>query len=160
MQTYERSVRIRAPLDAVWEFHSTVDGLEALTPGWMHLTVEEVYGPDGTSDPEILETGSTLSLSVQPFGVGPRQSFVSEISARERADETASFTDVMHDGPFRSWEHSHRFVADGDETLLTDHIEYRLPLGGVGEAVAPVAVVGFEPMFRYRHRRTKALLES
>jgi hypothetical protein len=30
----------------------------------------------------------------------------------------------------------------------------------VGAAVGPLARVGFAPMFRYRHRKTKALLED
>jgi len=66
---------------------------------------------------------------------------------------------VMRDGPFEHWAHTHRFVADGEETVLTDSVEYELPLGALGRALGPLAVVGFEPMFRYRHRRTKALLE-
>jgi len=36
---------------------------------------------------------------------------------------------------------------------------YALPFGGVGEAVSRLARVGFEPMFRFRHRRTRELLE-
>ncbi|MFD1526162.1 cyclase, partial [Halolamina salina] len=38
-------------------------------------------------------------------------------------------------------------------------VVYRLPLGGLGRALGPLGVVGFEPMFRYRHRQTKKLLE-
>jgi ligand-binding SRPBCC domain-containing protein len=70
------------------------------------------------------------------------------------------FRDVMEGGPFRQWVHTHRFFADGDETVVSDRVAYRLPLGPLGDAVGPLAVVGFEPMFRGRHRETKKLLEG
>jgi ligand-binding SRPBCC domain-containing protein len=159
MDTYERSVWVDAPLDAVWEFHSTEDGLVALTPDWMNLQVESVRGPDGEADPQVLDAGSEIQASVQPFGLGPRQTWTSEITEREHEEGTAHFTDVMHDGPFAFWEHTHQFYADSDGTLIRDSIQYELPLGAVGRALGPVAVVGFEPMFRFRHKTTKKLLE-
>lgn len=160
MHTYERSVRVEAPFDDVWDFHSTEAGLEALTPDWTHLRIESVTGPDGESDPEILEAGASIRASVQPFGIGPRQGWRSEITERERSDGTAFFRDVMHDGPFSHWEHTHLFYADGDDTLIRDRVEYELPVGPLNAVLGPLAIVGFEPMFIYRHRETKSLLES
>ena len=160
MHTYERSVRVRAPFEEVWTFHSTESGLEALTPKWMHLDVESVVGPDGELQPAKLDAGSTLTASVQPFGIGPRQRWISEITHREKSSGTAFFTDVMRDGPFRHWEHTHLFYDDGDSTLIRDRIEYALPLGPLDRVVGPLAIVGFEPMFRHRHRTTRKLLEQ
>jgi len=160
MQTYERSVRVAAPLDDVWDFHSTEEGLVALTPGWMNIRIDAVRGPDGEPDPEVLEAGSVVESSVRPFGVGPRQSWDSDIVAREHQGGAAYFRDVMSDGPFREWTHTHMFYADDGATVLRDRVEYALPLGGLGEAVGPLARVGLEPMFRYRHRQTRELLES
>lgn len=159
MPTYQRSVRVRAPLDDVWEFHSTPEGLKALTPDWMNLRVLDIRGPDSEADPEVLETGSILRVAVRPGGVGPRQEWVSEISAREHTGGAAYFTDVMTDGPFREWTHTHLFYADGEETIVRDEITYEFPLGALGELVGCLGFVGFEPMFRYRHNQTKALLE-
>lgn len=160
MNTYERSVRVRAPFEEVWSFHSGVSGLVALTPEWMHLEVETVRGPDGEPDPATLEAGSVVHASVRPFGVGPRQTWISEITARDERDGAAHFRDVMTEGPFPEWEHTHLFYADGAETIVRDQIRYQLPLGVLGRAAGPLAVVGFEPFFRYRHRKTKELLEA
>jgi len=156
---YQRSVRVGAPFDEVWDFHSRVTGLEALTPDWMHLTVESVQGPDGDPNPGILEAGSRIESSVQPFGVGPPQGWTSVIAERKEGDGSAMFRDTMEDGPFEEWEHTHSFFEDGDGTMAHDRVEYRLPLGGIGRVLGPLAVVGLEPMFRYRHRETKRLLE-
>lgn len=160
MHTYERSVRVAAPFEAVWEFHSTEKGLEALTPDWMGLEIESVTGPDGEPDPAVLDTGATIEAAVRPFGVGPRQRWQSEIVARERSEDEGFFRDTMHDGPFPEWEHTHSFTADGAETIVRDHVEYELPLGPLDGIFGKAAVVGFEPMFLYRHRQTRALLES
>lgn len=160
MHTYERTVRIDAPFEDVWQFHSTEAGLEALTPEWMRLEISSVTGPDGEPDPEVLETGSTVRAGIRPFGVGPRQNWVSDIVARERSNGSGYFVDTMGEGPFRKWEHSHLFYADDDETVIRDRVEYELPLGPLDRVFGPFAVVGFEPMFWFRHRRTRELLEG
>ncbi|SNZ13429.1 Ligand-binding SRPBCC domain-containing protein [Natronoarchaeum philippinense] len=161
MAVFQRETVVHAPLSDVWEFHSTVDGLVALTPDWMGLRVESVVGPDGDSDPDELDTGAEISMSMQPFGVGPRQRWTSRIVERETGDGVARFRDEMDGGPFAHWDHTHSFFArDEDRTVVRDRVEYELPLGAVGRAAGPFAVVGFEPMFRYRHRRTKELLED
>ena len=159
MSTYRRRTRIRAPLEAVWEFHATTDGLEALTPGWMGLDVESVRGPDGEADPEELLEGSEIEMRSKPFGVLPASRWLSRIVDRREEDGYCMFRDDMLGGPFGLWIHTHEFYGDGDETVLVDTVEYELP-APLGGRVDPAAVVGFEPMFRYRHRRTKELLEG
>jgi len=165
MPTYERRTRIDAPLETVWQFHSQIEALEELTPDWMGLRVESVVGPDGALDPDELVPGTEISLSMRPFGVGPRQYVTSLITDREYGDGIAYFRDDMVRGPFDHWVHTHAFYADGDGTLLRDSIEYELPfsdqptLGRLSAAATPFAGIGFEGMFRARHRTTKARLE-
>jgi ligand-binding SRPBCC domain-containing protein len=161
MATYQRAVRVDAPLDEVWAFHSRIDGLEALTPDWMHLRVEGIRGPDRSKrgDDAVLEPGTAVRMSMRPFDVGPRQRWTSRITRREEGDGTAVFADAMENGPFPEWHHTHYFYADGDDrTLVRDRVEYRLPV--VGDLLGPLGWVGFEPMFRDRHRRTKRILED
>lgn len=165
MPTYDRQSTIDAPLEDVWQFHSRIEGLEALTPDWMGLRVESMIGPNGERDPEVLEAGTEISLSTRPFDVGPRQYWTSLITERKRDDGVAYFRDEMVRGPFDHWLHTHTFFADGEETVLRDHVEYELPCSGVPgigrlvDAVGPFSKVGFEGMFRTRHRLTKARLE-
>ncbi|WP_273837726.1 SRPBCC family protein [Halococcus sp. PRR34] len=159
MSTYERETYVRAPFEDVWRFHSTLDGLEALTPEFMNLRVESSRGPDGEPDPDVLEAGAEADLSMRPCGVGPRQGWTTRIIERDREDGAGLFRDEMIGGPFRRWVHTHSFYADGGGTYVRDRVEYQLPLGDLGRLAGPFAVVGFEPMFRYRHRETKKLLE-
>lgn len=156
MATYQRRTRVRAPLSDVWAFHTRINGLTSVTPEWMNIRVECVVGPDGEADPEELLTGSRIQLSVRPSGIGPRQRWTSRIVERAEGEGWARFRDTMERGPFEHWRHTHQLFADGDETILVDRVEYDLP---VAKALGPLAVVGFEPMFRYRHRQTRRLLE-
>ncbi|QSW98520.1 SRPBCC family protein [Haloterrigena alkaliphila] len=162
MPTYERRTTVDAPLEEVWEFHSRVEGLEAVTPDWMGLRVEAVLGPDGRPDPDVLEVGTELALSIRPLGIGPRQHWTSLITDRDRRDDGAYFRDEMVYGPFERWEHTHAFSADGERTVLRDRVVYELPVLGRGplaEVTTPFSQAGFEAMFRGRHRATKARLE-
>ena len=159
MANYERITRIDAPLEDVWDFHSRIEGLEALTPSWMNLRVESVIGSDGEADPEVLEAGAEAALSIRPFGVGPRQHWTSLITERDREAGAAYFRDEMIHGPFDRWIHTHAFYADGERTILRDALEFDLPMGELGGALTPFSRIGFEGMFRDRHRRTRAALE-
>ncbi|MFB6191781.1 MAG: SRPBCC family protein [Haloarculaceae archaeon] len=160
MATYSRETRVAAPLSEVWEFHSRVSGLVDLTPGFLNLEIERIVGPDGETLPEasVLETGTRIESSVRPFGIGPRQEWTSVIVEREEGEGSAHFVDTMAEGPFPEWRHTHRFFGADGETVVSDRIEYRLPGGELGEFASRFAAVGFEPMFRYRHRRTRELL--
>jgi ligand-binding SRPBCC domain-containing protein len=160
MVTYRRETWIDAPFEEVWTFHATTDGLEALTPDFMHLEIDQVTGPDGGIDPDELDAGSRIEMSLRPFGVGPRQRIVSVITERTLEDGAGSFRDVMESGPFDRWEHTHQFFADGGRTRLVDRVEYRLPGGLLGRMASPLGQLGLAPMFRDRHRRTKQLLEE
>lgn len=163
MAVFERETVVDADLDDVWDFHSRVDGLAALTPDWFHLEYHGRELPEDAQDPDSadeLVEGSTVELSVRPLGVGPRQRWRSRIVARSREGDEALFRDEMVEGPFEHWVHTHRFEAVADGTRVHDHVEYRLadvPLGG---GVDRLLVAGLAPTFRYRHGRLHALLGS
>lgn len=159
MPVYQRRTRVEAPLAEVWSFYARIEGLEALTPGWMRLHVERVVGPEGEESSGELVPGTRIRLSIRPFGAGPRQRWVSRITERSAKEGWRRFRDLMEQGPFPYWRHTHQFFADGQETVLVDRVEYELPGGAVGNLLVPFATIGFEPMFRYRHWKTKELLE-
>lgn len=155
MGTFERDLRVGSSLADAWAFHSTIDGLRSLTPDWFNLRIDEIERPEDEANADVLTAGTSIYSSVQPFGVGPRQTWVSHIVEREENEESAYFVDVMEDGPFPEWEHTHLFYADGDETLIRDHVEYTTPVGGAADGLAGLLMA---PMFRYRHRRTRDIL--
>lgn len=165
MASYCRSTWIDAPLETVWLAHCHIDGLLAVTPDWLGLTVDAVRDEVGaTVDPGVeLGEGYEIDLSITPLGIGPRQTWTSRIVARDPLPESgedsptsgfAMFCDRMIDGPMADWEHTHRFEAVDGGTRMTDSIDYRLPPGRVGAAVSDIAKIGLGPAFWYRHRAT------
>jgi hypothetical protein len=72
------------------------------------------------------------------------------------------FCDRQAHGPFRYWQHRHRFEPDGPSVCqLEDDVEYALPLGRLGGIVAGARVhQKLERMFAYRHAVTKADIEA
>ncbi len=157
MATYERETYIEASFEDVREFHSRIEGLEALTPRWMGLSIRAVRGPDGEPDPEILEAGAEIDMELRPLGA-LGESWTSVITERSESDERALFKDEMRGGPFSRWVHVHQFRREGEGTRVRDTVHYELP--GITRCASSLAVVGFEPMFRYRHRKTTELLEG
>lgn len=154
--TFQRTTVVDAPLDDVWAFHSTIDGLRAVTPSWSGLSIDSVVGPDGDQDPETLEVGTSIEMWVRPLGTLPGPGWTSEITRRDRDDHSARFRDVMVDGPFETWEHTHHFLAVENRTVIYDHIEFCLP--PPLKPLEPIMDAGLRILFAYRHFRTRSLL--
>lgn len=150
--------RVDLPVDAAEAFawHERPGALDRLTPPWEPVRVE--HPPDG------LAVGArvVLRLGVLGLGVGER------LGLRWVAEHTAydpphHFTDVQRGGPFASWTHTHRFqpAAGGEGSALIDEVDYRLPFGALGSAVAGDLVRDrLTRVFDYRHRTTAADLAA
>jgi NADH dehydrogenase len=66
-------------------------------------------------------------------------------------DPPRGFRDVQERGPYRRWEHAHRFREVEGGTRIEDDVTYALPLGRLGDAVHRLAVRGeLEQIFRHR----------
>lgn len=154
MTRFRRETRIDAPLDEVWSFHSGIEALTAITPGWLGLRIESIDAPGGGD--ELVE-GTAIDLAMRPFGIGPAVRWRARITGRHRDENEAWFRDEQVDGPFERWVHTHQFRADDGATRLIDHVEFELSrLGRASWLVKP----GLAMAFRDRHRRTRRLLEA
>jgi len=148
MPSFEASIRIAAPVDRVWAFHERDDVLERLAPPSGRPMVLSRKG--------LLEAGARVEFLVP---IGPLR--VRWIALHVAHERHRYFTDSQIEGPFRTWLHEHRFEAVDGGTLLTDHIEFTLPLHPVSGWLAGWAVRRqLQEMFRYRHKVTKAFCES
>lgn len=153
-QHFERRTTVDAPLDAVWEFHSHISGLTAVTPRILGLRVRELRDADGEvlSSDDTLAVGTEIDLAVRPCGLLPGPGWTSKIVERSHTGECAHFVDEMVDGPVRHWRHTHRFEAADDGTRVIDKIEF-----DAGPLTAVVAA-GLRAAFADRHRRTRKAL--
>lgn len=146
---FKKESLIEASAERVFAFHEAPDAFERLQPPWQKT---EIIQP-----PTSLEVGTRVVLRI---GLGPFwQTLVAEHVAYEPGHH---FADRMIEGPFSSWLHQHIVTPQGpDRCLLTDDIEYELPLGFVGRVFGGwIARRMLDRMFDYRHAVTREACET
>lgn len=153
MARFTRTTVIDAPLEAVWTFHSTIDGLETLTPSWFGLQVKTIQRPAGATGPELV-SGTHLVLETRPLGWLPGSQWSVKITDRMRQDDRAMFRDEQVTGPFGRWEHTHWFLEFEAGTVVHDVVDYTLPGPLPDRLLSPALAL----LFAERHRRTRQRL--
>lgn len=146
---FVKESEIEASAERVFAFHEAPDAFERLQPPWQKT---EIVQP-----PASLEVGTRVILRIK---LGPLwQTLEAEHVAYEPG---RMFADRMVRGPFPSWLHQHIVTPRGpDRCVLTDDIEYELPLGWLGRLVGgPLARRMLERMFDHRHRVTREACEE
>jgi hypothetical protein len=116
------------PPEQVWPFFCDETNLERITPPWLGFHVE------GKSTPQLGE-GTEIRYKLKLHGLPLR--WVSRI---EQWRPPQSFVDVQTKGPYKLWHHTHAFEPLDGGTLLTDSVQYKLPLGALGGLAALPAV--------------------
>lgn len=146
----KRTQRIPIGIADAWAFFSDARNLAKLTPpefGFELLTPQ----------PDRLHPGLIIRHRMRPlFGVPVI--WISEITI---VDEPHLFTDEQKSGPFRSWQHEHRFIEISGGTEVVDTVAYALPFGPLGGAAhALFARRMLERYFDYRRRAVENLFGS
>ena len=146
---FERTTKIPAPLPRVFAFFSEPDNLARITPPSARFRI--VRGPQ-----RRLRQGDVVDYALRVFGL--------PIRWRSRIDgwrENELFADVQERGPFRSWRHTHAFREIEGGVEMHDIVEYELPFGWLGRAVAGRLVRReLEKIFEYRGEAVVHLLSQ
>jgi len=142
---FEREVLIAAPVERVFAFHTNPENLLLLTPADYGLRLIQAPYPSIEGSLVMFE----LALPV----VIPWLSRITELVVNDH------FTDVQEWGPFQAYQHTHRFIATEEGTLLRDTVSYSPPLGWWGSPLEPLLIrPRLEALFDYRHRQTQVCL--
>ncbi|MBX9580116.1 MAG: TIGR01777 family oxidoreductase [Gemmataceae bacterium] len=140
---------LRSPMPAsagdLYAWHARPAALRRIVPPW---EAAEVVARDGAFGAD----GYRVTFRAGLFGP-LKGTWVAEHSGFVPGRE---FHDRQLKGPFAAWDHTHRMIPDGDHSsFLEDHVEYRLPLGGLGRLVGGGMVRRrLAAMFAYRHALT------
>ena len=70
------------------------------------------------------------------------------------------FVDEQVRGPFRRFRHEHRFIAHGDGTIMTDHVELEAPLGVLGRLAELVVGPYLRRLIEQRNEHLRAASEA
>jgi ligand-binding SRPBCC domain-containing protein len=144
------------PRERVFAFFSNPANLPPLMPGWQRARVERVARPL-LSPASAAGEGSLITISFRAIPWVPARlewdAYIAEFHWNE------SFCDEQRRGPFKYFRHCHRIRDEGEGSVVSDAVEYELPLGLLGDLANGLAVKWqIRALFRYRQRMLPVLL--
>jgi ligand-binding SRPBCC domain-containing protein len=152
MEIFHAETRLRAPVQALADFHARPGALKKLTPPPVLVQVH-------AADP--LAEGARADFTMW-FGPLP----VRWLAIHSQVEPLSGFTDTQVQGPLKHWVHRHTWSAleaagEKPYTLLVDHIEYEHHPGLHGlltRLLFARPLLGV--MFAYRHWVTRRAVEN
>ncbi len=129
-----------------WDFLSDPKNLKRITPDYMGFEILS-----GAADK--MYSGQIIQYLVTPVMNIPTK-WVTEIT---HVDEGNYFVDEQRFGPYSLWHHKHFLKPIPNGVEMVDIIDYKIPLGILGQLVHPILVAPkLKEIFEYRKQ---ALIE-
>lgn len=149
MATFQQKLTLPISAEKLFQWHEREGAFERLCPPWDPVKI--LHKDDHIRD------GAEARLQVKgPLGIPLELEVIHEdYVAGER------FVDRQVKGPFKSWRHRHLVSSvetntKQDSSTLTDHIDYQLPLGFLGQLGGGSMVKSrLSQLFNYRHEVMK-----
>ena len=141
--TLHKKQNLPISLEEAWNFLSNPKNLKIITPDYMSFDMI-------TNTDRPLYTGQILQYIVTPL-LGIKTKWVSEIT---HIEDKKYFVDEQLYGPYSLWHHKH-FIKEIDGGVeMEDIIDYKIPLGILGQLVHPFLVKPkLEEIFSYRQKK-------
>jgi len=110
--TLDYETIVPAPVDRTFAFFADPANLERLTPTWLKFRIL-------TPMPVVMRAGVDISYRISLYGFPIR--WTSRIDVWEPG---VRFVDCQVAGPYRWWNHEHRFEPVAGGTRVIDHVDY------------------------------------
>lgn len=152
MKLYQLHAKQQLPIPktTAWEFLSDPKNLKVITPEKMGFHI--LSGAD-----RPMFEGQIIQYSVSPFP-GFKTKWVSEIT---HVKEGEYFVDEQLFGPYAFWHHKHFIYEIEGGVEMEDIIDYKIPLGILGQIAHPLLVKGqLESIFTFREQKLTELFGS
>ena len=130
-------------MSEAWEFLSDPKNLKVITPDYMGFHI--LSGAD-----RPMYAGQIIQYIVTPV-MGIKTKWVTEIT---HVKDMTYFVDEQRFGPYALWHHKHFIKEIEGGVEMEDIIDYKLPLGWLGQLAHPILV---KPKLKeiFDYRRTK-----
>ncbi len=155
------------PSKRVFAFFADPANLPALMPGWQRARIEKanyVPPPGAPSTGKVVAgQGSLMTISFRAVPLIPLRLEWDAYIVEFRSDDY--FCDEQRRGPFKYFRHCHRVSNEARDgmtgSVVSDAVEYELPLGMLGDLANGLAVSrAIRALFHHRQRRLPALLAA
>jgi ligand-binding SRPBCC domain-containing protein len=146
----------------VFAFFADPANLPPLMPRWQRARVERVdlvAPPMASATKAAAGAGSVITISFRAVpGIPLRLAWDAHIREFQWNE---FFCDEQRRGPFRYFRHCHRVREEGTGTIISDAVEYELPLGLLGDVANGLAVHRqIRALFRHRQKMLPKLLAA
>ena len=145
------------PRERVFAFFADPANLPPLMPGWQRARVEEGHRLR-LSEARVCHGGEsliTISFRAIPF-VPVRLEWDAYVAEFQWND---FFCDEQRRGPFKYFRHCHRIRDEANGSVVSDAVEYELPMGLLGDLANGLAVKRqIRALFRHRQKMLPILL--
>lgn len=130
-------------LEEAWAFLSDPKNLKTITPDYMGF--KTLSGDDRTMFP-----GQIIQYIVTPV-LGIPMKWVTEIT---HVENLKYFVDEQRFGPYELWHHKHFLKAIPGGVEMEDIVDYKVPMGILGQLVHPILVQPkLQEIFEYRRKK-------
>jgi len=145
VKIYTLNAKQKLPIsvDKAWEFLSSPDNLKTITPDYMGFHI--LSGADRPMYP-----GQIIQYLVTPVA-GIKTKWVTEIT---HVVDKKYFVDEQRFGPYALWHHKHFIKAIPGGVEMEDIIDYKVPMGILGQWAHPFLVKPkLDSIFEYRRKK-------
>lgn len=137
---FQKKSKISAPVDEVFSWHSRKGAFERLSPPWDPPVVIKKIGTIKKNDETLFK------MKAGPIPIIWHAKHTSY-------EKNVFFKDEQFKGPFASWTHTHTFEAAEGGCILTDTIDYELPISRISGILNKLFVEKkLGRIFTYRHK--------
>jgi uncharacterized protein (TIGR01777 family) len=145
MPQFIASTDLPVKADTAFSYHDRPGALDRLLPPWQNLKIIQRSCGIHVGERVLMKIGTPIGISV------------SWLAEHTVYDPPKLFVDQTVKGPVAFWRHEHQFSpGNAGHCRLTDSIEYRLPMGWLGQALGGAYFKSeLQRMFRYRHQVTR-----
>jgi len=141
--TLNAKQKLPISIDEAWEFLSSPDNLKIITPDYMGFHI--LSGADRPMYP-----GQIIQYLVTPVA-GIKTKWVTEIT---HVVDKKYFVDEQRFGPYALWHHKHFIKAIPGGVEMEDIIDYKVPMGILGQWAHPFLVKPkLDGIFEYRRKK-------
>ena len=145
MKIYRLHTHQNLPIsvDEAWDYLSDPANLKTITPDYMGFNI--LSGADRKMFP-----GQIIQYIVTPLAGIPTK-WVTEIT---HVKDKEYFVDEQRFGPYALWHHKHFIKAIPGGVEMEDIIDYKLPMGILGQLTHPIVVKPkLKEIFDYRYQK-------